>query len=235
MEVRVHGVHQTEVAQQCCNRWCCKTAHRTSFISKSQRVHGPGSLVLTLRQWFSHLNFLVFTKIFLSTVITYAPAHAQSPRSRRAPSYSQVLFKALILLVNLLCKRHCPNNNPNKTLINPTPTLINPNSTNQIGVFSLVQEQGSLGTRLLCSCPPDVKGRLRFGGILLQRLLRSGNLRFATLKSNIMNQESTTSNSATFSDDMSMAEVSAWLKKQEIPEYCNFSWHLLLCHFPPCV
>ena len=37
-----------------------------------------------------------------------------------------------------------------------------------------------------------------------------------------MDQESTTSNSATFSDDMSTAEVSAWLKKQGIPEqYCK--------------
>ena len=37
-----------------------------------------------------------------------------------------------------------------------------------------------------------------------------------------MDQESTASNSATFSDDMSTAEMSAWLKKQGIPEqYCK--------------
>ena len=45
---------------------------------------------------------------------------------------------------------------------------------------------------------------------------------FTEVKSKVMDQESPTANSSTFSDDMSTAEVSAWLKSQGIPEqYCK--------------
>ena len=43
-----------------------------------------------------------------------------------------------------------------------------------------------------------------------------------SLQSEVMDQESPTANPPTFSDDMSTAEVSAWLKSQGIPEqYCK--------------
>ena len=56
-----------------------------------------------------------------------------------------------------------------------------------------------------CNCPPD-----------------SESSSFIEVKSKVMNQESPTANPPTFSDDMSTAEVSAWLKSQGIPEqYCK--------------
>ena len=64
-----------------------------------------------------------------------------------------------------------------------------------------------------CNCPPDSESSSSSS---------SSSSSFTEVKSKVMDQESPTANPSTFSDDMSTAEVSAWLKSQGIPEqYCK--------------
>ena len=68
-EVRVHGVHRTQVVQQCCDRGCPETAHRTNFF-------------LAQRQRFSHLAWSEIIILLTYKCMHFICGRSTPPRMR---------------------------------------------------------------------------------------------------------------------------------------------------------